>query len=303
MRFAQLPTPLDPMERLQSALGDLTLLLKREEMTGLALGGSAVRMLELAFGQADAEGASRIVAPGGADAALPRQTAAAARLLRMECCLILPRAGAPDPNWSEVLLGDILGARIIWIEEGDTPARALEAECRSGDFCLAGERRAALEAAAGMDLALELQSQIADAGSPPVIWAAMPQPYLDGMEPVLRLSGAGWRLYGTAPPGEAPRAGALPSLARLLGLPLSVPEDGGALRCAPSGTDRQVRAAIDMAARTEGVLLDPAEGGRALALGIDQLRTGALPPGSRAVILNSGGPPDLTGPGALLQTA
>ncbi len=51
MRLAQLPTPLQRAPRLSEALG-VEVLVKRDDLTGLGLGGNKVRILEPLLGEA-----------------------------------------------------------------------------------------------------------------------------------------------------------------------------------------------------------------------------------------------------------
>src|SRR5437879_4129204 len=99
VRLAHLPTPLEPLPRLSVALGDVDLRVKRDDATGLALGGSKARMLEFTLGEALALGADSIVQGGDAQSNHCRQAAAAAARLGLECHLVLQReahAGVPQ---------------------------------------------------------------------------------------------------------------------------------------------------------------------------------------------------------------
>ena len=58
VRLAHLPTPLEPLPRLSAALGRVDLRMKRDDCTGLALGGNKARQLEFTLGDALAEGAN-----------------------------------------------------------------------------------------------------------------------------------------------------------------------------------------------------------------------------------------------------
>jgi len=51
-RLAQLPTPIERLDRLSGELGGPDLLIKRDDLTGLALGGNKARKLEFLVGQA-----------------------------------------------------------------------------------------------------------------------------------------------------------------------------------------------------------------------------------------------------------
>jgi len=53
------------------------------------------------------------------------------------------------------------------------------------------------------------------------------------------------------------------------------------------------REALKLAARTEGLILDPVYTGKAMAGLIDQVHTGRIPKGSKVVFVHTGGMPAL----------
>src|SRR5262249_26706434 len=83
--LASLPTPLEPLPRLSAFLGGPQILVKRDDQTGLAMGGNKVRKLEYLAGHALALGCDTLVTIGGLQSNHARQTAAAAARLGMEC--------------------------------------------------------------------------------------------------------------------------------------------------------------------------------------------------------------------------
>ena len=89
--LASLPTPLEPLPRLSAFLGGPQILVKRDDQTGLAMGGNKVRKLEYLVGHARTLGCDTLVTIGGLQSNHARQTAAAAARLGMECELVLPR--------------------------------------------------------------------------------------------------------------------------------------------------------------------------------------------------------------------
>ena len=110
------PTPLEPLPRLSAALGGPQLWAKRDDCTGLALGGNKVRKLEYLLGEALAQGADTVITTGGFQSNHARQTAAAAARLGLRCLLILTdsvpgRAPAYRTN-GNLILDDLFGARI-----------------------------------------------------------------------------------------------------------------------------------------------------------------------------------------------
>src|SRR6266536_331677 len=76
--LAQLPTPIEKLARLSRELGGPELFIKRDDQTGLALGGNKTRKLEFLVGDALAQGADTLVTAGAAQSNHCRQTAAAA---------------------------------------------------------------------------------------------------------------------------------------------------------------------------------------------------------------------------------
>jgi 1-aminocyclopropane-1-carboxylate deaminase/D-cysteine desulfhydrase-like pyridoxal-dependent ACC family enzyme len=76
--LTQLPTPIERLPRLTRELGGPELLIKRDDQTGLALGGNKSRKLEFLVGDALKQGADTLVTAGAAQSNHCRQTAAAA---------------------------------------------------------------------------------------------------------------------------------------------------------------------------------------------------------------------------------
>src|SRR5215831_15605868 len=87
--LAQLPTPVERLERLSKELGGPHLFIKRDDQTGLAMGGNKTRKLEFLVGQAIEQGADTLVTAGAAQSNHCRQTAAAAAKAGLKCELIL----------------------------------------------------------------------------------------------------------------------------------------------------------------------------------------------------------------------
>jgi L-cysteate sulfo-lyase len=112
------PTPLEPMERLRAHLGSgcPKLYVKRDDCTGLATGGNKTRKLEFLMGEALAERANVVITFGAVQSNHCRQTAAGAAKLGLECDLILldmvHGRGPAYPVSGNVMLDKLLGARL-----------------------------------------------------------------------------------------------------------------------------------------------------------------------------------------------
>ena len=71
------PTPLDSCPRLSEAVGGPPIYIKRDDLTGLALGGNKTRNLEFQIGSALAQGCDSVVAGADTQSNQCRQAAAA----------------------------------------------------------------------------------------------------------------------------------------------------------------------------------------------------------------------------------
>ncbi len=118
--LAYLPTPVAELTRLREALAENPaapgLLIKRDDLTGLAFGGNKTRKLEFLIGDALDRGRDSVVSGGAAQSNHCRQTAAAAAKAGLECHLAL--AGEEPQNFTgNLLLDRILGAKFHWCGE------------------------------------------------------------------------------------------------------------------------------------------------------------------------------------------
>src|SRR3990172_1150195 len=110
---AHLPTPVHPLPRLSAHLGGPQLWTKRDDLTGLALGGNKVRKLEFLLGEAIAHQADTLITTGAPQSNHARQTAAAAARAGLRCTLVL-RGEPPAEATGNVLLDHLLGADVVW---------------------------------------------------------------------------------------------------------------------------------------------------------------------------------------------
>jgi D-cysteine desulfhydrase family pyridoxal phosphate-dependent enzyme len=113
LTFAHLPTPVEALPRLSAALGGPQLLVKRDDQTGLALGGNKTRKLEFLLAEAQANGARTLITAGAIQSNHCRQTAAAAARFGFGCILVL-YGDAPASSSGNLLLDQLLGAEIVW---------------------------------------------------------------------------------------------------------------------------------------------------------------------------------------------
>lgn len=126
------PTAVEPMPRLSEFLRGPNLWIKRDDCTGLASGGNKTRKLEFLVGDAQAQGADMLVTQGAIQSNHVRQTAAAACKVGMKCHALLEhRVPDTDDNYNQsgnVFLDRVFGATVEYRDGGlDMNAEALAA--------------------------------------------------------------------------------------------------------------------------------------------------------------------------------
>lgn len=107
------PTPIHKLQHLSGQFPGYNLYIKRDDQTGLALGGNKTRKLEYLVKDALDKGCDSLVTIGAAQSNHCRQTAAAANLAGVKCHLLL-RGAEPDVIDGNLLLDKLLGATIHW---------------------------------------------------------------------------------------------------------------------------------------------------------------------------------------------
>ncbi len=122
--LAHLPTPVEAMGNLAAALGHGGgLYVKRDDCTGLAFGGNKVRQLEFYLGEAEAEGADTVLITGAVQSNFVRTAAAAARKLGMDCHVQLEeRVQNSSPeyrNSGNVFINRLMGATLYSYPHGE----------------------------------------------------------------------------------------------------------------------------------------------------------------------------------------
>jgi L-cysteate sulfo-lyase len=105
------PTPLVSLKNLEKQLGGPRIFMKRDDQTGLGLGGNKTRKLEYLLGDALAQGADCIINAGAAQSNHCRQTAAAAAVCGVDCHLALG-GSAPETINGNLLLDILFGAEL-----------------------------------------------------------------------------------------------------------------------------------------------------------------------------------------------
>ena len=113
IKLAHLPTPIERLKRLSNHLAGPEVLIKRDDQTGLALGGNKSRKLEFLCADALAQNSNHLITCGAAQSNHCRQTAAAAAHLGLGCSLVLS-GNQPGVLQGNALISKLLGAQLHW---------------------------------------------------------------------------------------------------------------------------------------------------------------------------------------------
>lgn len=125
IKFAHLPTPVEELPRLSKFLQGPKIFVKRDDQTGLAFGGNKTRKLEYLLADALSRDAKTLLTAGAGQSNHCRQTAAAAARFGLACVLVLVGKEPALPS-ANLILDDLFGAKIIWVEERSDRDRVLQ---------------------------------------------------------------------------------------------------------------------------------------------------------------------------------
>ena len=315
--LAHAPTPLDPLSAIMAETGHPHLYVKRDDLTGLAMGGNKARQLEYYFGQAVHEGADTVLITGAVQSNFVRQCAAAARKLKFNCEIQLEDRVNNMPGGQEktgnFLLDRILGVKIHRFSVGedenaadenlDRIAAGLRAKGAKPYVIHLGADHAPLGALGYVDCAREIIQQTTELGVPlkAVVVASGSAASHAGVVCGLRHYGSDAIVYGIcvrrAADLQTPRVlKRSRDLANMLGRPDLVQDHDVITTDAFIGEGYGkptvgTMAAIKKAARAETLLLDPVYSGKSFDGLLGLLAEGALPKDGACVYIHTGGTP------------
>jgi len=109
------PTPITHASHLSSRLEGPALYIKREDLSGLALGGNKCRKLEFILAEAQRQGATAVISTASSQSNFCLQLAAAGRKLGMKPAFALIK-GVHVETQGNLLLQNILGSDIEILE-------------------------------------------------------------------------------------------------------------------------------------------------------------------------------------------
>ncbi|HET9590041.1 MAG TPA: D-cysteine desulfhydrase family protein [Anaerolineales bacterium] len=305
LRFAHLPTPVEELPRLSKQLGGPRILVKRDDQTGLALGGNKTRKLEFLVAEALEQGAKMLISGGALQSNHCRQTAAAAARFGLECILVLN--GVRERPTANLLLDQLFGAEILTIPDRAYRDQVLQ---ETYDKAVTDRRKPYL---------------VTYGGSSPTGALGYAFAIKEFLEQNVK---ADWIVFGTSSGGThaglvlGQRLFGYPG--KVLGISIDEPEEWLKTRVSALASEASEklgpridftredvlaneeycragygvlteaeREAVKLFARAEGLLLDPVYTGRAAAGMIDLIRKGVFRKDETVLFWHTGGTPAL----------
>ena len=321
LRLAQLPTPLHDAVRLRQALGGPArcprILIKRDDLTALGLGGNKARKLEYLVADAQALGATTLITTGAVQSNHARMTAAAACVAGMRCVLVLTTTTKEPALAGNLLLDRLYGASVRLVPSVD-PMLAVGQDEAVVAKVVAEERSHGRQpyvipvgGSSGIGVlgyvggTAELVDQLAAMSGTPtrLYYASGSRGTQAGLTLGARLCEAPYRACGVAvSAGEPEKIERAKRIANEAATRLDLPErlelpdlitdqsfigDGYGI---PSEGGLE---AIALVAQSEAILLDPCYTSKAMAALVHHVRSGELSAADTVVFLHTGGMPAL----------
>ncbi|QQE13910.1 D-cysteine desulfhydrase family protein [Planctomycetota bacterium] len=318
MKFADLPTAIERMDKLREALSEETgkpapeLWVKRDDQTGLAFGGNKTRKLEYLMADAVEKGASCVITAGAAQSNHCRQAAAAAIKAGLKCHLVLV-GQPPEKSNGNLLLDEMLGSRVHWCAREN---RAALMEKLENDLRDAGEEPYLIPVggsnevgSVGYVVAMqELMDQLGVFGEQPshIVFTTGSGGTQVGMVVGAKLCGYEGKIVGVnvargidgGPSFEEQMAEIADKTADRIGYDATFNAEDFIVNQNYLGvgygivTDAE-REAIALLAKTEGLFVCPVYTGRSMAGLIDMVRKGELTGDDKVLFWHTGGGPAL----------
>lgn len=302
--LAQLPTPFYKLNNISAAIGR-NVFIKRDDMTGVSLGGNKVRKLEYLLADAKAKGCDVAITTGGAQSNHAMLTAACCRMIGMEPILMLKKRGVMGRK-GNLLLESLMGVDVRFVDtssydvvykEMDKLVEELRAEGKNPYLIPVGGS-VPLGTVGYVECAREFFEQAKAAGVKidRIVCTAGSGGTLGGILLGTMLYGEGAKVTGIAvcdDPFEEITAELVNECAKILGVDIAIkPEDVDVRRYYGAGyaqPSREGLAAIKLMAEKEGIMVDPVYTGKTFAGLLDMCAKGEIKENENVVFLHSGG--------------
>lgn len=310
-KLAHLPTPLEELPRFSAALGaGVRVFIKRDDCTGLVLGGNKARHNEFLFGDALAAGCDLFVWGALIQSNNCRTTAATCAKFGIECRLYLSKAHQKTEPQGNLLIDYLVGAHVEFTDAKIGPELYALLSEKADQFRRAGRKpyfwdppRVVPLAAVSYTLCMaEIAEQLAALNVKPAgLYVSSAGATGAGVALGKALLGfeCNARLICPMPwPWHIPTriANDANTAAERMGLPhrLSVEEiDADESFIAPGYglPSKAGQEAMHLLATTEAILTDHVYTAKALAALVADVRAGKYPRGSSVVFIHTGGVP------------
>ncbi len=306
--MAHLPTPLEEMPRLTEELGGPRILVKREDMTGLAFGGNKARHYEFEMPHIRDEGYDTVINIMDYHSNNARMTAAAANKTGLRYVLVLKNA-AHRKIQGNLLVDKLLGAELHLLDQfqsetADEYATKLKEQLESEGYKPYLVQEHLFPRIVGMvgfvEGGLELLDQIEELGLQNVHIFGVAGRSLCGLILAARNLGLDWKFSGVAVTYDPPLGEYIfdhnDDIKDLLDLPVTFSNADMNVLDQYIGEGYgimtpEVAEAIHIAARTDAIICDPNYSGTVMGALIDQVRQGNVSKDETVIFLHTGGLP------------
>jgi L-cysteate sulfo-lyase len=319
--LAHLPTPFEEVPAFAEALGGrVRIFIKRDDCTGLLLGGNKARHNEFLMGDALEQDCDMVVWGAKVQSNNCRQTAAACAKLGLPCHLYLSRAGASTEPQGNLLLDFLVGAHVEFTDAAIGPELDAYLESKAVGFRASGHNpyvwdrkrvvpRAALSYVDCMaEIAEDLENEEVEAAA---VYVSSAGGTGAGVALGAHLLGMAAKIRLICPmtwPWNIPEALAADAnaAAELLGVSdrltaAMIDADESHIGPGYGLPSKAGQEALHLLARTEAILLDPVYSAKAMAALIADIRSERYPAGSSVVFIHTGGVPAIfADPGGVL---
>ena len=304
------PTPEIELTRLSHFLGGPQIFMKRDDLTGLALGGNKTRKLEYILADALQQGCDTVITAGAAQSNHCRQTAAAAAQLGLQCHLLLG-GQAPSKTQGNLLLDTMFGSHIHWTgdnRKGEDIERVTAELTASGrkPYLVPYGGSNEFGAMSFINAIGELKPQENQPEYSHVVFASCSGGTHAGLVLGKEVHQKTFDIVGINIDKETVATGSLAqtivqlvnNTATSIDLDFSISQQQLILNSDYVGAgygivSEQDKEAITLMAKYEGILLDPVYTGRAVAGLIDLIRSGKLTNNDKVLFWHTGGAPSL----------
>ena len=291
------PTPIHRLDHISRLLGR-EIYIKRDDMTGLGLGGNKTRKLEFLLADAKAKGAEIVFTTGGAQSNHAMLTAAAAGRLGMKAILVLKKRGVTDCAGNQ-LLERLMGTDVRFVDTDDYADIYAEMD-RIGQemgrpyYKIPCGGSNALGALGYVDCAREIAGQGLHFDH--IVCAEGSGGTMAGLALGAKLFLPGTKVHGMmvdTDPFDRITPALMRETAALLDITPEITPEDYLLRdmCGPGYAiaSEAGNAAVSLMARQEGIFLDPVYTGKAFAGLLEMAEEGVFAAEDRVLFLHSGG--------------